>query len=419
MLPTIEDYEEFVGKEKIEQIKDLAAKLEGKHIVNVNSSYSGGGVAEILNSTVVLMNRLGIDTDWRLLNGSHSFFNVTKKFHNALQGEKISITDRDKKIYLDELERNAIMYHFREHDLIFIHDPQPLGLIKFVKKKRQPWIWRCHIEIKNTNKKVWSFLHPFAKQYDGVVFSMPKYKKRDLDMDQFFIAPSIDPLSLKNRHLSENQSKKIILKEGIQLDKPLITQVSRFDKWKNPLGVLQIFKGVKERVDARLVLIGDMASDDPEGPKIFNKVVRQAEKMKDVHIMTQKDDLLVNALQRSSHVVLQNSIREGFGLTVTEALWKETPVVGTKVGGIPLQIIHKKNGALVNNAREAADWCVKLVKEDKLRLRMGREAREHVRRNFLVTRQLYDYMNIIDSYTSTVADDVMKAAKYLKRLLLR
>src|SRR3989344_2827220 len=222
-------------------------------------------------------------------------------------------------------------------------------------------------------------------------------------MDQFFIAPSIDPLSLKNKHLTESQARRTLLKNGIQLDKPLITQVSRFDKWKNPLGVLQIFKSIKERVDARLVLIGDMASDDPEGPRIFNKVVRQAEKIKDVHIMTQKDDLLVNALQRSSHVVLQNSIREGFGLTVTEALWKETPVVGTKVGGIPLQIIHKKNGALVNNAREAADWCVKIIKDNKLRLKMGHEAKEHVRKNFLVTRQLYDYMNIIDNYTSTVA----------------
>lgn len=419
MLPKIDDYEPFVGKEKIEEIKDIAIKLEGKHVVNVNSTYSGGGVVEILNSIVVLMNTLGIETDWRSLKGSHSFFDVTKKFHNALQGEKITLSDRDKTIYIDELERNALMHHFREHDLIFIHDPQPLGLIKFFKKRTQPWIWRCHIEIKNANKKVWKFLHPFANQYDGAIFSLPKYKQRDLDMDQFFIAPSIDPLSLKNKHLTESQSRKILSKEGIYLNKPLITQVSRFDKWKNPLGVIQIFKKVKERTDVQLVLIGDMASDDPEGPKIYNKVVRQAEKMKDVHIITKKDDLLVNALQKTSHVVLQNSIREGFGLTVSEALWKETPVIGTKVGGIPLQVIHRKTGALVENSREAADWCIKLIKDDKLRIRMGKEAREHVKRNFLITRQLYDYLNIIDNYTGTVADEVMKAAKYLKRLLLR
>ena len=419
MLPRIEDYEQFVGRDKIEQIRDIAIKLEDKHIVNVNSTYSGGGVAEILNSIVVLMNTLGIETDWRQLKGSHSFFDVTKKFHNALQGEKINLSERDKKIYLDELERNAIMHHFHEHDLVFIHDPQPLGLIKFVKKKKQPWIWRCHIEIKNANKKVWAFLHPFANQYDGAIFSLPKYKKRDLSMDQFFIAPSIDPLTLKNKHLTESQARRTLLKNGIELNKPLITQVSRFDKWKNPLGALQIFNKVKERVDARLVLIGDMASDDPEGPKIYNKIVKQAEKMRDVSIITKKDDLLVNALQRMSHVVLQNSIREGFGLTVTEALWKETPVIGRRVGGIPLQIIHKKTGILANDTREAADWCVKLIKDNKLRSRMGRDAKEHVRKNFLITRQLYDYLNIIDNYTGTVADEVFKAAKYLKRLLLR
>ena len=419
MLPKIEDYEQFVGKEKIEKIKDIAANIEGKHIAHVNSTYFGGGVAEILNSLVVLMNRVGVRTDWRLLKGSHSFFDVTKRFHNVLQGSRNSITEKDKKIYLDELERNAIMMHFSEHDLVFIHDPQPLGLIKFIKKKRQPWIWRCHIDIEHANKNAWAFFRPFARQYNGAIFSLAKYKKRDLDMDQFFVAPSIDPLSLKNKDISESQARKIILKESIKLDKPLITQVSRFDKWKNPLGVLKIFNMVRERAKARLVLIGDMADDDPEGPKIYNKVVRQAEKMKDAYIVTKKDDLLVNALQRTSHVVLQNSLREGFGLTVTEALWKSTPVVGTEVGGIPLQVIHEKTGALVKNSREAADWCVKLIKNDELRKKMGIDAKEHVRKNFLITRHLYDYLNVIDEYTSTAADDILKAAKYLKRIILR
>ena len=310
MLPKIEDYEQFIGREKIKEIKSMAFKLEGKHIVHINSTYSGGGVAEILNSMVLLMNRLGIKTDWRLLKGSHSFFDVTKKFHNALQGGRVSFTKEDKRIYLDELERNALMHHFDEHDLVFVHDPQPLGLIKFVRKKEQPWIWRSHIEIRHANRKIWAFLHNFARHYDGAVFSMPKYKKRDLDIPQFFVAPSIDPLSLKNKELGESQIKKIISREGIPLNKPIITQVSRFDKWKNPLGVLSIFRKVQERVDADLVLIGDMASDDPEGPKIYNAIVKQAEKMKGVHIITKKDDLLVNALQRFSTVVLQNSKRE-------------------------------------------------------------------------------------------------------------
>ncbi len=419
MLPKIEDYEQFAGKEKIDKIKDLALKLEDKRIAHINSAYFGGGVAEILNSMVLLMNRIGIQTDWDLLKGSHSFFGVTKKFHNALQGGAVNLTERDKRIYLDEIERNALIHHFSEHNLVFIHDPQPLALIKFVKKKRQPWIWRCHIDIKHANGKAWSFLQPFAKQYDGAILSMAKYRKRGLGIDQFFIAPSIDPLSLKNKRLNESYAKKIILKESINLDKPLITQVSRFDKWKNPLGALQIFKDVREKVDARLVLIGDMADDDPEGPKIYSKVVKEAKKMKDVYIITKKDDLLVNALQRTSSVVLQNSIREGFGLTVAEALWKETPVISRKVGGIPSQIIHKKTGILADSPREAADWCVKLIRDEKLRVKMGIEAKEHIRKNFLITRQLFDYLTVIDTYTSTAADDVIKAAKRLKRLLLR
>ena len=419
MIPKIDDYEQFVGREKIEEIKGIALKLEDKHIAHVNSTYSGGGVAEILNSMVVLMNTLRIKTDWRLLNGSHSFFDVTKKFHNALQGQNNGLTERSKAIYLDAMERNALMHHFQEHSLIFIHDPQPLGLINFVKKKKQPWIWRCHIEIRNADKDVWGFLRHFARRYDGAIFSLPKYRKRDLDMEQFFIAPSIDPLSLKNKHLSESRAKNILSKEGIPVNKPILTQVSRFDKWKNPLGVLQIFKDVKEREDARLVLIGDMAADDPEGPKIYNKVIKQAGKMKDVHIITKKDDLLVNALQRMSHVVLQNSIREGFGLTVSEALWKETPVIGTKTGGIPLQVIHKKTGALVENSRESADWCVKLIRDDQLRAKMGHEGKEHVRKNFLITRQLHDYLHIIERYTGTAADDVIGAARHFKRLLLK
>jgi len=239
-----------------------------------------------------------------------------------------------------------------------------------------------------------------------------------LNIPQYFVAPSIDPLSLKNKELSQGQTNRILLREGIKIDKPIIAQVSRFDKWKNPLGVLRIFKRVKERTDARLVLIGDMATDDPEGPEIYNKVVKEAEKMKDVYVLTKKDDLLVNALQRASHVVIQNSKREGFGLTVSEALWKETPVVGTRTGGIPLQVIHNKTGALAGSEREAVDWCVKLIKDDKLRIKIGIAGKEHVRKNFLITRHLFDYMKIIEYYTGTVADDVLRAAKYLKRLLL-
>jgi trehalose synthase len=418
MIPKIEDYEHIIGKDKVRQIKGVAEKLEGKHIVHVNSTYAGGGVAEILNSMVLLMNRLGIDTDWRLLKGSHSFFDVTKKFHNILQGENSALTEKNKGVYLDEIERNALMHHFREHDLVFIHDPQPLALIKFA-KKRQPWLWRCHIEIRNSRNSVWPFLKYYAKGYDGAIFSISKYRRRDLDIPQFFVAPSIDPLSLKNKELSDSQAKKILSNEGIKLDKPLVTQISRFDKWKDPLGVIDIFNKIKQREDAQLVLMGDTASDDPEGPKIYSKVVRRAEKSKDITIITNKDDLLVNALQKMSHVVVQNSKREGFGLTVTEAMWKKTPVVGTRTGGIPLQIITNKTGALIKSQYEAADWCVKLIRDNRLRGQIGIQAKEHVRKNFLITRHLYDYLNIIEHYTGTFADDVKKAANSLRRMLIR
>src|SRR3989344_2575447 len=401
------------------RLKDLALKLEGKHIVHVNSTYIGGGVAEILNSLIVLMNVLGIDTEWRLLKGSHSFFDVTKKFHNALQGGKVQIFDRDMHIYLEELERNALMQHFREHDLVFIHDPQPLGLIKYITKRRQPWIWRCHIEMRNADPFVWRFLQPFANQYDGAIFSLQQYRQPDLDMSQYFIMPSIDPLSMKNQELADKTAVKLIEKEGIELDRPLITQVSRFDRWKNPLGVLRLFKRIRRKTDAQLVLIGDMAGDDPESPRIYNKVVRSAGKDRNIHIITKKDDLLVNALQKMSHVVFQLSIREGFGLTVSEAMWKKTPVIGTNTGGIPMQIKNGETGALISSESEGVDWCVKLIRDDALRRKMGEAAREHVKQNFLITRQLYDYLNLIDHYTGTVADDVMLVAKNLQKMILR
>ncbi len=419
MIPTIDSYKGFIGQSKIDDIKGAAERLEGKHVVHVNSTYSGGGVAEILNSLVILQNKLGIETDWRQLKGSHSFFDVTKKFHNALQGENVVITQDEKDIYQEELERNALMHHFHEHDIVFIHDPQPLALMKYVKKKHQPWIWRCHIELTNASREAWKYLKPFAQKYDGAIFSMKKYGKKDLKIPQYFIPPSIDPLSLKNAEIPNYKCKRLIETEGISLKKPIVTQVSRFDKWKNPLGVVHIFNHIREKEDATLVLIGDMATDDPEGPRIYNKVMDIASGRDDIHVITKKDDMLVNALQKKSSVVIQNSIREGFGLTVSEAMWKETPVIGTDTGGIPLQILHGKTGALASTPREAADWCVKLIRNDKLRVKMGADAKEHIRKNFLITRQLMDYLTLIDTYTTTLADDVAKAAKHLKKLLFK
>lgn len=400
MLRKVDDYKRFVGKEVIDSIKESAIQLEGKHITHVNSTYSGGGVAEILNSIVVLMNTLGIDVGWRLLKGTHSFFDITKKFHNALQGQPIHLSTKKKEIYLRESERNSLITHFSSHDLIIVHDPQPLAMINYSKKK-QPWVWRCHIDIKPAYKPVWNFLLPYIKKYDGMIISMEKYRKKGLKMPQMIVPPSIDPLTLKNKKMSDGEAEKILSKNGIDMNKPIISQVSRFDKWKNPVGVVKIFERVKKKTNAQLVLMGDMASDDPEGPIIYNKIVEHSKKIPDIHLITKKDDGLVNALQRKSSVVLQCSIREGFGLTVTEALWKKAAVVATGVGGIPLQVKHKNTGILVKNTVDAAKWCNELIKNDKLRAQLGENGKEHVRKNFLVTRHLQDYLDIFNHYIET------------------
>lgn len=400
MLRKIDDYKKFVGEGVIETIKESASQLEGKHITNINSTYSGGGVAEILNSLVVLMNTLGIDAGWRLLKGSHSFFDITKKFHNALQGQPIHLSDKKKEIYLVEVERNSLINHLEAHDLVIIHDPQPLAMIAY-KKKNQPWLWRCHIDITQTYKPVWDFLLPYIQKYDGMIVSMEKYKKEGLNIPQMIVPPSIDPLTLKNKKMSDGEAEKILSRNGIDMDKPIITQVSRFDKWKNPLGVVKIFERVKKKVNAQLVLMGDMASDDPEGPILYNNIVEKSKKVPDIHLITKKDDGLVNALQRKSSVVLQCSIKEGFALSVTEALWKRAAVVATNVGGIPLQVIHKKTGILVENTIDAAHWCVELINNEALRKELGANGKEHVRNNFLVTRHLQDYLDIFNHYIET------------------
>ncbi len=386
----------IVGEDVIGNIRRTAEPLTNKHIVHVNSTYSGGGVAEILNRLVILMDELKIESGWRLMKGSHTFFNLTKSFHNALQGEDIKITERKLKTYAEETERNAIMNHF-DHDLVVIHDPQPLGLIDHYKKD-QPWIWRCHIDISNPNRSIWSFVMKHLQKYDGMIVSMKKYKKR-IGIPQFIIPPSIDPLSEKNKPLSDERRKKILSLNGIDTDKPIICQVSRFDKWKDPLGVIKIFNKVRNKADCQLILLGDMASDDPEGPMIYHRIMKKIEDNGgDIKALTIKSDLLVNALQKESSVILQNSKREGFGLVVTEALWKETPVIARNVGGIPLQVLDNKTGFLVGSEKEAAKRCIQLMEDHKLRERLGKNAKEHVRKNFLITRHMQDYINLFSHY---------------------
>jgi len=394
MTLSLKNYSSIVGEKLVGEIYEEAAPLEDKHVEHINSTYYGGGVAEILSSLTLLMNDVGIKTGWRLLKGNQDFFNVTKKFHNALQGENIRLSENKKKIYTECSEINSILMHIHSLDAIIIHDPQPLPLINFYKKK-QPWIWRCHIDLSNPNKELWSYLKQFIEKYDAVVVSMEQYKQKDLQKPHHIIQPSIDPLTVKNKFIPDSVVKRYLSKFGVDLDKPVISQVSRFDKWKDPLGVVKSFEIIKKQVDCKLVLLGSMASDDPEGEIIYNRLMEKVKDNKDIIVINYADDFLVNCLQRASDVIIQKSLKEGFGLTVTEALWKGTPVVAGNVGGIPLQVIDGKNGYLVNNIRECADRTIKLLKDPRLREELGTAGMGHVKKNFLITRHLMDYIHLL------------------------
>jgi trehalose synthase len=394
-----ENYRKIVGDAVIAEIYKKARKLYGKYILNINSTYQGGGVAEILSSLVPLMNNTGIDAEWRILHGNPDFFTVTKKFHNALQGAKINLTDLKKKLYTETNGDFAIYTHIK-HDAVMIHDPQPLPLITFY-RKRQPWIWRCHIDLTKPNKEVWDYLKSFVLRYDAVIVSMEQYKRKDLPVEQFVIPPAIDPLTPKNMPLSKDTIDKYLKKFGIPKDKPLITQISRFDPWKDPLGVIEVFKKVKEEVDARLVLCGSMATDDPEGYKIYSEVQKAAKPLVekgDIILLTTENNILVNVLQRVSDVIVQKSTREGFGLTVTEALWKGTPVVASKVGGITLQIKDGWNGFLLDpkDYDGFAKKIVEILKDKELAKTLGKNGTEYVRKNFLITRLLIQHLDLLN-----------------------
>jgi trehalose synthase len=397
-MKSLDDYLPIVGEKVVGQIYQKAHRLVNKHIVHINSTAHGGGVAEILNNLVVLLNDTGVDTGWRVLIGPSDFFSITKKFHNGLQGNSINLSANKKRLYLDTNERFSRFTHL-DHDCVIVHDPQPLSLIKF-NKKIQPWIWRCHIDITQPNPELWNFVKTFILRYDVMVISSKLYKKEDLPLEQKIIHPSIDPLSPKNMDISDDLIAKTLKKFEIPMDKPLITQVSRFDPWKDPEGVLKVFDEVKEKVDCRLVYCYNMAPDDPEGIVIYNKMKRIAAKhLKEGDVLFRLGDnqILVNVLQRVSSVILQKSTREGFGLTVSEAQWKETPVVASRVGGIPEQVVDGKTGFLVDprDIQSCAEKVILLLKDKKLAAHMGRKARELVKEKFLITRHLDDYLDLL------------------------
>jgi len=392
------DYREIVGDKVIHDIYQKAKGLCGKRIIHFNSTYMGGGVAEILNSLVPLMNDIGIDAGWRIIRGNPDLFNITKKFHNALQGDKIHLTQIKKDLYIQANEEFSVYTHI-DHDCVIIHDPQPLPLISFY-KKTQPWIWRCHVDITNPSKELWEFLKRFILKYDLAIVSNESYLKKDLYVEQRVVYPVIDPLSPKNMELSPRVITKYLKKFKIPTDKPLLTQISRFDKWKDPEGVIEIFKKVKRKVDCRLVLCGSMATDDPEGMVIYKKVEKKANKLLekgDVILITSENNILVNILQRISAVIIQKSIREGFGLVVSEALWKRRPVVASNVGGIPLQIKDGYNGFLVDpfDYDGFVDRILEIMKHKSLAEELGENAYKSVKEKFLITRLLCDYLDIL------------------------
>jgi trehalose synthase len=389
----IEDYKQFVGAEIVERILKKARHLWDLHVVNVNSTYYGGGVAELLGSMTILMNSVGIKTGWRVIQGSPDFFSITKKMHNALQGGEINLTNRKKEIFEEVVYENAIRNHL-EHDVVIIHDPQPLPIINHY-RKRGPWIWRGHVDLSEPNPELWGYLAPFAEKYDAVIFSIREYTQ-NLKTPQLFFMPAIDPFSIKNHPLSETEIEERLEHYNIPTDLPLVVQVSRFDRWKDPQGVVEAFKIARKEVDCTLVLLGNVATDDPEGPEVYESLLESQEER--VIILSVQDTALVNALQSRAAVVLQKSIREGFGLTVAEAMWKGAAVIGGNVGGIRYQIEDGVNGFLVNNVEEAAARIVQLVKDEDLRRRLGKAGRETVRQKFLLSRNLEQYLDLFSAF---------------------
>lgn len=391
---TLDDYRKIVGDEKIDEIIREAKPLRGKYVVHINSTFYGGGVAEILDSLVYLMNQVEIKAGWRLIKGIPSFFDVTKSFHNGCQGANTKLTAKVKEIYEGTNFHNSTFMHLEKNDAIIVHDPQVLPLIKFY-KKNQPWIWRCHIDITKPNKKLWNYLKNFINLYDEMIISDECYRKKDIKIPQTIIMPSINPLNERNKRVSKQKAKSILSEHGIKFNKPIISQISRFDVWKDPSGVVDSFRKTRKYANCQLVLLGNFATDDPEGFKVYQEIVKKVKGEKDITVLLADSILIVNALQAVSEVVLQKSLREGFALTVSEALWKETPVIGGNVGGIPNQIINGKNGYLVNNIDECSDRTIELLKNDKLRKKMGKFGRELVRENFLITRHLLDYIKLL------------------------
>jgi trehalose synthase len=392
---SLNDYAALVGPEVIGQLHRLAERLGPRRFVHINSTRSGGGVAEILSRAVPLLHQLGLDTDWEVIHGDQDFFEVTKAFHNALQGFKVNITPEMLDHYREINRENARRFTW-EADFVLVHDPQPAYLIEEMRDRANNWIWRCHIDVSRPNLQVWRFLREIVSQYDASVFSMSQFAQ-NLPHPQYLIRPSIDPFSDKNRDLAPEEIQAVLDRLGIDRDKPIILQVSRFDSFKDPVGVIQAFRLVRRHTPCKLVLAGGEATDDPEGPQIFAEVMEAANGEPDIQILLLPPDAHheVNALQRAADIIVQKSTREGFGLTVTEAMWKGKPVIGGAAGGIVLQLQDYNTGFLVHSPEGCAFRIRYLLHRPEMSRRMGQLAREFVRQHFLITRHIRDYLTLV------------------------
>jgi len=394
----LDDYRAVVGDNAVSQLRQLAGDLAGAKVVHVNSTKSGGGVAEILDWLIPLMNDLGLDASWEVIEGNPDYFNTTKAFHNGLQGNNVALTQSMLDAYETTVAFNARRLRpiLEEADFVFIHDPQPAKLLQLCPDRKGMWIWRCHIDASHPNRKVWRYLHSLVSDYDASIFSMPDFAQR-LPHAQFIIAPSIDPLSDKNRDIPEAEIAATLETLKIPNNCPILTQVSRFDRFKDPTGVIRTFKLLSESVEARLVLAGGGATDDPEGAAVFEEVMDEAKDNDHIHVLMLPSDAhrTINALQRASTIIIQKSTQEGFGLTVTEALWKGKPVIGGNVGGIRLQVHNHHTGYLVNTPEGAALRIRELLRNPVKISNMGQTGKQFVKENFLLTRHLREYLTLM------------------------
>ena len=391
-LPQLDDYAALIGSAEVEELRQLAGCHEGRKVTMVNSTATGGGVAEILSRMVPLMQELGLSVRWEVMKGGEDFYAITKAFHNALHGVAFEARPEWFDLFLQVTEQNRARLDLGD-DFVVIHDPQPVALVQARDGLHNRWVWRCHIDLSRPNPALWNFLRPFVERYDAALFSAPAFTQ-GLPIPQYLFYPAIDPLSDKNRPLEPEVVQGVLEQFGIDPQRPILTQVSRFDRLKDPVGVIQAYRKVRKYEDCQLVLAGGSATDDPEGEVVLSEVREAAGNDPDIHILSLPpwSHLEINALQRGSTIVIQKSLREGFGLTVSEALLKKRPVVASAVGGIPSQVIHKMTGLLVHSVEGAAYQIRFLLSNPGFAQQLGENGYEHVKENFLLTHNIKRYL---------------------------